>query len=203
VPLGVDPAFFEIGARRAPADPPYLLAVSTLHPHKNLDALLAAFAGFRRGRQRFRLVVAGLRGFETQRLERVRNELGLGDAVEFTGWIPRERLYELYHGAFAFIYPSKFEGFGLPVLEALAAGIPTACSDIPPLAEIAGGAALRFSPGCGEAMLEAMVRVTEDACLRGQLSAAGPRQAARFTWEATARTTLEVLRMAASQPAKG
>lgn len=193
VPLGVDRVFFEIGARRAPADPPFLLAVSTLHPHKNLEGLLAAFERFRRERPRFRLVVAGLRGFEAERLEQSRRALGLGDAVEFTGWVPSERLYELYERAFAFVYPSKFEGFGLPVLEALAAGVPTACSDIPPLAGIAGDAALRFDPHDGAALLGAMVRVTEDTRLREELAAAGPRQASRFTWDATAQATLEAL----------
>ena len=193
VPLGVDRVFFEIGERREPADPPFLLAVSTLHPHKNLEGLLAAFDRFRRDRPRFRLVVVGLRGFEAERLEQARSGMGLAAAVEFTGWIPRERLYELYRTAFAFVYPSKFEGFGLPVLEALASGVPTACSDIPPLAEVAGDAALRFAPRDGAALLQAMVRVAEDAGLREELRAAGPRRAAQFTWEATARATLEAL----------
>jgi len=118
--LGVDPLFF--GLRRAPKG--FLLAVSTLHPHKGLDTLLDAYAAFRSLRPGFRLVIAGLRGFHTAALERRRDRLGLRDSVEFTGWIPRWQLYDLYARAWAFLYPSTFEGFGMPILEALAAGIP-------------------------------------------------------------------------------
>ena len=143
-PQGVDPVFFEIARRRHPE--PFLLAVSTLHPHKNLDGLLRAFAGFRRTHPEFRLVVCGLHGFSTGPLHDLRDSLGLRDAVDFPGWIPREDLHDLYARAWAFVYPSLFEGFGLPLLEALAAGIPTACSGIEPLPSIAGGAALEFDP---------------------------------------------------------
>src|SRR5712692_2576999 len=93
VPSGVESKFFEIA--RALRPEPFLLSVSTLHPHKNLDALLRTFADFRRARPEFRLVIAGLRGFDAANLERLRNSLGLADAVDFTGWIAREKLYEL------------------------------------------------------------------------------------------------------------
>src|SRR6185436_9456332 len=133
---GVDPAFFELAARRQPQR--FLLAVSTLHPHKNLDGLLNAFVIFRRSHPDFRLVICGMHGFSTARLHELREQLGLRDAVDFPGWIPREDLYDIYARAWAFVYPSLFEGFGLPVLEALAAGVPSACSNIEPLASIAG-----------------------------------------------------------------
>jgi glycosyltransferase involved in cell wall biosynthesis len=189
VRLGVDPAFF--GLRRAPEK--LLLAVSTLHPHKGLDALLKAFAEFRRLRPDFRLAVAGLRGFHAEALERLRAELGLADAVRFTGWIPREELYDLYARAWAFLYPSTFEGFGLPVLEALAAGIPTGCSHIEPLAGMAGDAALQFDPGDVRAIGGAMERLVSDEALRARLAAAGPARAKQFSWTATARATLEAI----------
>jgi glycosyltransferase involved in cell wall biosynthesis len=197
VPLGVDTEFFEIARRRNPE--PFLLSVSTLHPHKNLDRLLRAFAKFRRTRPDFRLVIAGLRGFDAANLERLRKELGLQDAVELTGWIPREDLYSLYARAFAFLYPSTFEGFGLPVVEALAAAIPAACSDIEPLASTAGHAALRFTPEDDEALLEAMTRIVCDERLRQRLAAAGPERAKLFSWETTARLTLDALQDAARQ----
>ena len=188
---GVDPVFFDIARRRHPE--PFLLTVSTLHPHKNLDGLLRAFAGFRRTHPEFRLVVCGLRGFSTGRLHDLRDSLGLRDAVEFPGWIPREDLHELFARAWAFLYPSRFEGFGLPLLEALAAGIPTACSGIEPLSSIAGGAALEFDPLDTAAIAEAMRRLADDGALRERLREAGPRRAAQFSWRTTAEGTLAAL----------
>jgi glycosyltransferase involved in cell wall biosynthesis len=191
IPLGVDPKFFEIARDRRPE--PMLLSVSTLHPHKNLDRLLRAFAVFHRARPEFRLVIAGLRGFDTENLEGLRQSLGLADHVEFTGWIPREDIYSLYARACAFVYPSTFEGFGLPVLEALAAGVPTACSNIEPLASMAGDAALQFDPENEKGLLDAMMRLVADEGLRARLSSAGPQRAAQFSWDTTARLTLGVL----------
>ena len=188
---GVDPAFFDIGRRRRPQ--PFFLAVSTLHPHKNLDRLLQAFNTFHHFRPDFELVVAGMRGFHTEALEKLRASLGLEQAVRFTGWIPRAELYDLFAGAYAFVYPSTFEGFGLPALEALAAAIPTACSDIRPLSEIVGDAALRFDPRDVGAIADAMERLAGDEPLRARLSAEGPAQAAKFPWERTARITLQAL----------
>jgi len=195
IPLGVDPKFFEIARARRPE--PMLLSVSTLHPHKNFDRLLRAFAVFHRARPEFRLVVAGLRGFDAANLERLRQELGLTDHVEFTGWIPREDLYALYARAFAFLYPSTFEGFGLPVLEALAAGVPAVCSNIEPLSSIAGDAVLQFDPEDEKALLDAVTRLVCDEGLRAQLATAGPQRANQFSWKTTARLTLDAVEAAA------
>jgi glycosyltransferase involved in cell wall biosynthesis len=192
VPEGVEPEFFELARRRRPEH--FLLSVSTLHPHKNIERLLRMFAELRKTRPEFRLVIAGLRGFDASNLERLRDQLGLRETVEFTGWIPRQELYELYARAFGFLYPSTFEGFGLPVLEALAAGVPAACSSIEPLASMAGDAALQFDPMDDAALLEAMIRIVSDERLRAQLSDAGPRRAAMFSWTTTAQLTLGALR---------
>ena len=194
---GVDSAFFGIAARRRPER--FLLAVSTLHPHKNLDALLRAFAVFRERYPDVRLVVSGLHGFSAGYLHNLRDALGLGDAVDFPGWIPREELYGLFARAWAFVYPSLFEGFGLPVLEALAAGVPTACSAIEPLNSIAGDAALRFDPRDQAALLAAMFRITEDEDLRRKLASDGPARASHFSWRFTAQITLEALEDAARE----
>ena len=179
VPHGVDPAFFGIGESRAHAETaePFLLTVSTLHPHKNIDRLLQAFARFRQSRPEFRLVIVGFEGFAATALDATRLNLGLTDSVRLTGWISREELYRLFEQADAYIAPSQFEGFGMPVSEALAAGIPTACSAIEPFDEIVGGEAVRFSPDSVEEMSDAMAKVTSDSGFRARarVSKARPR----------------------------
>jgi glycosyltransferase involved in cell wall biosynthesis len=194
VPSGVDPRFFDLAACRRPEA--FLLAVSTLHPHKNLDGLLRAFAVFREGHPEYRLIVSGIHGFYSTELHALRERLHLADRVEFPGWIPREQLYDLYARAKAFLYPSLFEGFGLPVLEALAAGVPAGCSGIEPMDSIAGDAALKFDPRDTSAIAAAMHRLVVDEELRGRLTAAGPKRAAQFSWRATAHGVLEALRSA-------
>jgi glycosyltransferase involved in cell wall biosynthesis len=191
VPLGVDPEFFEIGPRRQPEQ--FLLAVSTLHPHKNLDGLLRAFVKFREGHPEFRLVVCGLHGLHSNALHDLRESLGLGEVVDFPGWIPRENLLDLFRRAWAFVYPTLFEGFGIPVLEALAAGIPTACSSIEPVGSIAGEAAVQFDPQDGAAIVAALEQVTTDSATRERLAAAGPARASGFSWSATASATKDAL----------
>ncbi|MCU1260312.1 MAG: glycosyl transferase, group 1 [Bryobacterales bacterium] len=194
VPHGVEPAFFLLGVREREDQAPFVLTVSTLHPHKNLDGLLRAFAQFTRVHPEYRLVIAGLRGFQTEQLEALHDSLDLRDTVTFTGWIPRDRLIgELFANARAFVYPSTFEGFGMPVLEAMAAGIPTACSNIEPLAGIAGAGAITFDPADPKAICAALLRLVEDEPLRVRLSQAGRERARAFTWEAAAHSTLAAL----------
>jgi glycosyltransferase involved in cell wall biosynthesis len=186
--------FCEISRLRIETKPEhYLLAVSTLHPHKNLDRLIRAFAHFHRSHPDFRLVIAGMRGFHATELEKLIAELGLQAAVRLTGWVSRNELAELYLRAWAFINPTLFEGFGMPVLEALAAGIPTACSSIEPLRSLAGEAALLFDPQSEAALLDAIERIATDSKLRARLAAAGPRRAADFSWRQAAEQTLAAL----------
>ncbi|MGA2435475.1 MAG: glycosyltransferase family 1 protein, partial [Bryobacteraceae bacterium] len=194
VPLGVDPRFFAIAAARRERKPkPYILCASTLHPHKNLVPLIRAYAELRKARPELGLVITGVRGFHTVPVENAVRELHLENAVKLTGWVPREELYDLFRDAFAFVYPSLFEGFGLPVLEALAAGIPSACSSIEPLSSMAGSAAVQFDPGDPAALLEALTRLVSDELLRERLAAEGPRRAAEFSWRKTAELTLAAL----------
>ena len=198
VPHGVEKEFFHLS--RMPDDArPFLLAVSTLHPHKNLDTLLRAFAHFRQGQSQWGLIVVGLRGFYTEELEALRSTLQLEQAVTFTGWIPREGLYALFAAAQAFVYPSLFEGFGMPVLEALAAGIPTACSNREPMASIAGKAALLFEPTDVQAMYHALLQITSDDSLRRELMEAGPARAAQYSWKRAASETLAALQESVRQ----
>jgi glycosyltransferase involved in cell wall biosynthesis len=182
IPHGVDEAFFQLD-RAAPER--YVLCVSTLHPHKNIDGLIRAYT---RRKRDFKLVLAGMRGLHAREVEK----LITGD-IRVTGWIPRAELLNLYARAMAFIYPSKFEGFGMPVLEAMAAGIPVACSDIPPLREVAGDAALFFDPLDEDGIASALERITSDQALRKQLADAGPKRAREFTWQRSAELTLAAL----------
>lgn len=182
-PHGVEREFFEIENSPDPNDP-YLLCVSTLHPHKNLERLIHVFARFRKSRPEYRLVIAGLRGFHAEALEKIADK-----HVRLTGWIPRAELYALFRGASAFIYPSTFEGFGMPVLEAMASGVPLASSSIEPLRSIVHSSAVLFEPDDDAGMLEAIKRITSDPSLRGT----GRQRAAEFTWQAAARATLAAI----------
>jgi len=192
IPHGIDPAFFNLD-RKAPEQ--YLLCVSTLHPHKNIDRLLRAYAHAKLDR---RLICAGMSGFHADRLHTLRDDLGLRDSVEFTGWIPRNALLQLYANAHALVYPSMFEGFGMPVLEGMAAGIPTACSAIPPLREIGGDAVLYFDPHHEGHISEALRQISNDIPLRQRLAEAGRNRARHYTWQRTAQATLAVLQNAVS-----
>ena len=133
-------------------------------------------------------------------VEQLIASLGLQGAVELPGWVSREELVALYQRAWAFISPTLFEGFGMPVSEALAAGIPTACSAIEPVRSVAGSAALLFDPASEAAILDAMVRITSDGELRARLAAEGPRRASEFSWRKTAAQTLELVREASTSP---
>jgi glycosyltransferase involved in cell wall biosynthesis len=184
---GVESAFSRLDRSHTES---YLLCVSTLHPHKNLPRLIRAYG---RKKRDFRLILAGLRGFHAEAIERLIEDLKLQDSVRITGWVPREELYSLYARARAFVYPSTFEGFGMPVLEAMAAGIPVACSDIPPLREVAADAALFFDPLNEDDIASGIERVMSDASLQERLTTAGRERARPFTWVRCAEQTLKVL----------
>lgn len=186
IPHGVEEGFFAAAARREPAD--FLLCPSTTHPHKNHERLLRVFARLRREHPRLRLVLTGVQGFSEDRVRSAIRELQLEDAVERRGWIPRAELLELYRRALGFVYPSLFEGFGMPVLEALAAGVPAACSAIEPLRSLAAGHALLFDPCDEQSMLNALRRL-----LAGEAPRTGAEYARQFTWGRAAALTLEVL----------
>jgi glycosyltransferase involved in cell wall biosynthesis len=195
---GVEAGFFALNRAGIPSafaeNERFVFCVSTLHPHKNLDRLIRAYA---RKQRTFTMKIAGMRGFYARAIEALIGELGCGKSIEVTGWIPREELMQLYERALAFVYPSTFEGFGMPVLEAMAAGIPVACSAIPPLEEVArsstGDAALFFDPLDEDAIAGALDRITSDEALRRELAVAGPRRAREFSWDRTAQLTAEAI----------
>lgn len=184
---GVDPALLNLARNRLE---PFVLCVSTLHPHKNIDRLIRAYA---REKREYKLVLAGMRGFHADAIDRLIDELGVRDRVTLTGWISRAQLFDLYDRAWACVYPSTFEGFGMPALEAMAAGAPLLCADIPPLREVAADTALYFDPLDTEALAQGLERIVGDKTLRATLASAGRERARTFTWERTARETLAVL----------
>ncbi len=175
---GVDPLFRPEG-KRADLGGPYVLSVSTLEPRKNLPALLAAFALLRRRRPELTLVLAGSAGWEERPLA--------AEGVRLLGFVPDEELVRLYRGAAVFAYPSLFEGFGIPVVEALASGIPAVVSSHPSLDEASGEAALRTDPGDAEAFAEALEQALE---ADDERRAAGLAHASRFTWRACGEAVL-------------
>jgi glycosyltransferase involved in cell wall biosynthesis len=187
-PNGVDPLFFEARAREGPRGP-YLLAVGSFEPRKNLPVLLEVLRLLRRDGRDLSLVVAGRRGWT--------HSLPVGDLaphVQLAGTVPDEELATLYAGAACFVIPSLHEGFGLPLAEAMAAGVPAVASDIPALREV-GGETVRYADPQDAASFAAAIRSALDDREGSLLRAAAARgRARRFRWEETARATLEVYR---------
>jgi glycosyltransferase involved in cell wall biosynthesis len=127
-----------------------------------------------------RLVCTGAPGERRDALERAARQMGLGAHVSFPGFVPQEEMQRLMAGATAVVFPSLYEGFGLPVIEAMAAGVPVACSNTTSLPEVADGAALLFDPRIPEQVAAAMVSLAGDAQLRERLIAAGRDRAREF-----------------------
>ncbi len=172
---------------------PYLLHVGTLEPRKNLVHLLRAYQSARAACADLPpLLLAGDEGWGAAAVRAAIEGLALGEHVRLIGYVPAADLPALYSAAALFVYPSRYEGFGLPVLEAMACGTPVITSDVSSLPELVGDAALRVDPDNTPALADAIVRVLTDASLRNALQQAGPRRAAGFTWERCARAMLEI-----------
>jgi glycosyltransferase involved in cell wall biosynthesis len=196
VPLGlgvtslVEPASeAQLRSRLGLGDRPVALSVSAKRPHKNLARLLQALALLPIERR----PVTVIPGYPTWYEAELRDQaaaLGVADDVRFLDWVEAEELEGLYALAACFVFPSLYEGFGFPVLEAMSRGVPVACSDRSSLPEVAGDAALLFDPESPRAIADAIERLLADEALAARLREAGRAQAARFTWEATARGTL-------------
>lgn len=176
-------ARFGLGGRRV------ILSLSAKRPHKNLLALVAALARIAPARRPL-LVLPGYPTWHEAELRGHAERLGLADDVRFEGWLGDSELAGLWAVADAFVYPSLYEGFGLPVLEAMARGVPVACADASSLPEVAGDAALLFDPRSEEQIAGAIERLLDDPQLAARLAARGRRRAQQFTWERTARLTL-------------
>jgi glycosyltransferase involved in cell wall biosynthesis len=175
---------FELGSG------PIVLAVSGLTPHKNVGALLEAIAIVRREHSDVRLVVPSNPTAHGEELERRFTELGLSENVRFPGWVSESELEGFYRAATCFAFPSLREGFGLPVLEAMARNLPVAVANASALPEVAGNAALYFDPDNPEDIARTIKRLLEDGELRARLVRLGDERRRQFTWQRTATETL-------------
>jgi glycosyltransferase involved in cell wall biosynthesis len=202
IPWGCDERFQPAGDRerfaavrqryRLPAR--YLLFVGTLEPRKNLTTLLHAYAVLRaEGHDEgLKLVVAGRTGWLYADIFDTVKALDLDKDVIFTGFVDDEDLPDLYRGAQLFVFPSLYEGFGLPILEAMASGVAVVTSDTASMPEVAGDAAILVDPHDPKAMAEGIARVLTEERLREVLTQKGLARARRFTWDSVARKTLEL-----------
>jgi glycosyltransferase involved in cell wall biosynthesis len=188
-PIAEIRARFDLGERRV------LLSLSAKRPHKNLLALIGALARVPSERRPL-LVLPGYRTWHESELRERADALGVQDDVRFPGWLSGEEIEGLWGVADAFVYPSLYEGFGLPVLEAMARGVPVACSNASSLPEVAGDAALLFDPTDEAAIATGIERLLSDRREAERLRARGLERARQFTWERTARLTLESYRRA-------
>jgi glycosyltransferase involved in cell wall biosynthesis len=171
----------------------FILYLGTLEPRKNVDSLIRAFAKVRRTQPDLHLVLAGARGWGYADLFRLVETLDLGQVVHFPGYVPEAELPGWYNAAAAFVYPSSYEGFGLPVAEALACGRPVVTTTASSLPEAGGDAALLVPPADVPALAEAIEKAL---ALPPEHLARGPAHAALFSWAQTAAQTVSTYRLA-------
>jgi len=178
----------------------YIVHVGTLQPRKNLAGLLDARAELTRKARPTHLAIAGKKGWLYESLFARVRQLRLQDTVHFLGYVPQQDLPALITGARVFVLPSFYEGFGLPVLEAMACGTPVICSDVSSLPEVAGDAAVLVPPHDTEQLVQALRRLLDDHALRRRLGQKGLHQVSRFSWEKCAQQTLRILEAVAKMP---
>jgi alpha-1,3-rhamnosyl/mannosyltransferase len=171
----------------------YVLTVGTLEPRKNLSTLFAAFAGLPKTlRQRFPLVVVGMKGWKYDELLGEARALVDAGELRFLGYLEDSQMPVLYAGAAAFCYPSRYEGFGLPALEAMAAGVPVLTSNATSLPEVVGAAGLMVDPDDVGGMRDSLELLLENADLASRMAGLGLERAASFSWERCALETVNV-----------
>jgi glycosyltransferase involved in cell wall biosynthesis len=200
---GKDPAFApsdnhaEVAAFRARRGLPdqFILHVGTIEPRKNIPRLIRAFTRAKRAaRLPHKLVLLGARGWKHADVDAVIEQENVRDDVIFTGYVPQDELPLWYRAADLLAYPSLYEGFGMPPLDAMASGIPVVTSNAAALPEVVGDAALQVAPEDEAALADALVRTATDHALREQMIARGLVQAAKFSWARAARETTDIYR---------
>jgi glycosyltransferase involved in cell wall biosynthesis len=179
----------------------YILSVGAIQPRKNLSRLVAAYSRLRRAKPAGKLpklVIVGKCAWLYDETLRTIKELEVSDSVILTGYVPNKDLPALYSGAVCFVYPSYFEGFGLPPLEAMKCGTPVIVGDRTSLPEVVGDAGLLVDPFDVDALAAAIQKVINDSDLRAELSVKGVNRAKLFDWRQTARQTLAIYQKAAA-----
>ena len=173
--------------------PPFLLFVGTIQPRKNVMRLIQAFSKLASDYPSLSLCLVGKKGWLSDDVYALPTQLGLSDRVKFLGHVKEEDLVALYNGAELLVFPSLFEGFGLPVVEAFACGLPVVTSSTSSLPEVGGDACVYVEPTSIEEIEGAIRRVLSNTMLRDELIRKGLKQAGTFSWEKAAKETLTVL----------
>jgi len=169
----------------------YILFIGTLEPRKNLITLLKSYLSLAPDiREKHKLVLAGKKGWLHSEVKQLIHQNQ--KYIYYLGYVPEEKLPSLYSGSLFFVYPSYYEGFGLPILEAMACGTPVITSNRSSMPEIAGDAAVLFNPDNQQELYSTMMLLIQDEELRSEMSRKGIIQAAKYSWEKTARKTLKI-----------
>jgi len=203
IPLGVDAAYrprtaeeiLATLAKHGLEHSAYLLVVATLEPRKNLDRLVRAYASLPTAtKARHPLVIVGARGWLNRDLERTIAPLEAAGIVRRLGYVGEDELPQIYAGAHAFAFPSLYEGFGLPVLEAMASGVPVLTSNVSSLPEVAGDAALLVDPTDEDSLRDGLARVLDDSAWRRNASARGIARSRDYPWSRCVEATIDAYR---------
>jgi glycosyltransferase involved in cell wall biosynthesis len=202
IPLGVHPRFHPLPDQSAlqraiesiwRIHVPYVLSVAKLSPRKNIPFLVRSFGAWvERYKAPYSLVLVGERGWLCEEIDQAIRESNCADRIFMLGNVSDKDLVYLYNGADVFVFPSLHEGFGLPVLEAMACGVPTLASNTSVMPETVGGAGLLFNPRDSASLISSLQEVTRDRSLRLELIRRGLQRASEFSWSKTARMTLDV-----------
>lgn len=170
----------------------FILAVGTLEPRKNFSTLIKGFVTFQKRHPDYKLVIVGKKGWKFKEIEKALEQYQMTDEVIFPGYVKGDELHKIYKLAKAFVFPSIYEGFGIPPLEAMASGCPVVSSNAASLPEVVGDAGLLIDPKNSYKMAEAVADLIDNDTVRNTMIERGFKQAEKFTWEKSARAALEV-----------
>jgi glycosyltransferase involved in cell wall biosynthesis len=188
-------AWEKISGKHSLSEQEYFLFVGTLEPRKNIIGVIKAFHHMRQTDkmyEKYKLVIVGKKGWFYDEIFETVKKQHLEDLVVFTGYVSEEQKQALLLKAFLFVYPSFYEGFGIPILEAMAAGVPVITSNVSAMPEVAGDAALLVNPNHWQEISMAMLKLLSEQSLYEKLSQKGLERARKFTWEETANKTLDL-----------